>query len=179
MKIRPSWSHTASAPITRSLTRSGSARTARLAAPSRRSRIDGSWWIRASFAKFVVASGGRLRAAATPLALGKEPTVADRGAGLRDQGLEDLVSVALEVEGLLGHQHEDTDDRLLVQDRQRVQAQESVGGIPVAREHRRFAKVVGLDGLGMERDAAGDPLTVREARPGVPRADRRIGARAE
>ena len=117
--------------------------------------------------------------AAAPLALGKEPTVADRGAGLRDQGLEDLVSVALEVEGLLGHQHEDTDDRLLIQDRQRVQTQETVGGIPVAREHRRFAKVVGLDGLVMERHPAGDPLTVREARPGMPRADRRIGARAE
>ena len=120
-----------------------------------------------------------LGGAPAPLALGKEPTVADRGPGLRDQSLEDLVFIALEVEGLLGHQHEDTDDRLLIQDRQRVQAQEAVGSIPVAREHRRFAKVVGLDGLVMERHPAGDPLTVREARPGMPRADRRIGARAE
>ena len=117
--------------------------------------------------------------AAAPLTLRQEAGVANRRPRLRDQGFEDLVLLALEVEGLLAHEHEDTDHGVLVDDRQGVQVPEAVSGIPLARDHGRSAEVVGLDGLVVERHPSGDALTVAEARAGVPRADRRVGACAQ
>ncbi len=122
--------------------------------------------------------GQGLGGAAAALALGQEPGVADRRARLRDQGLENLVFLVREVERLLAHEDEDTDYGVLIHDRQRIQAPEAVGRIPLARDHRRAAQIVGLDGLVVQGDPAGDALTVAEPRVRVSSADRGVRARA-